>query len=64
MTSTLNIRFDTALFHVQVSVHVPGAFEISNYVIRWAAHDKQFQQPGPAFLLMVEDDPSDGLQDV
>ena len=64
MTSNCNMGFDTNLFHVQVSVHVPGAFEISDYVIRWAAHDKQFQQPGPAFLLMVEEDPSDGLQDI
>ncbi len=49
---------------MQVSVHVPGAFEISDYIIRWAVHDKQFQQPGPAFLLMVEDDPSDRFEDV
>ena len=49
---------------MQVSVHVPGAFEISDYVIRWAAHGKQFQQPGPALLLIVEDDSLDRLQDL
>lgn len=40
---------------LQVSVYVPGAFEICDYTIRWAAHNKQFQQPGPSVLLMVED---------
>ena len=44
---------------LQVSVHVPGAFELSDYLIRWAVLDKQFQQPGPPFLLIVEDLPAD-----
>ena len=40
---------------VQISVHVPGAFEVNDCLIRWAMADKQYQQSGPSFLLGVEE---------